>query len=89
MRVNLCYTPPSLHIEKPLLITRRRFLMAKPKVEIQIPKDLGLTRTQVSDLQKSFQKQLVDTLKGKQAASKAKSKQMVVDVRAKSKSEIV
>jgi hypothetical protein len=63
--------------------------MAKPKVEIQIPKDLGLTRTQVSDLQKSFQKQLVDTLKGKQAASKAKSKQMVVDVRAKSKSEIV
>ena len=63
--------------------------MPKPKVEIQIPKDLGLTRTQVSDLQKSFQKQLVDTLKGKQAASKAKSKQMVVDVRAKSKSEIV
>jgi len=63
--------------------------MAKPKVEIQIPKDLGLTRTQVSDLQKSFQKQLVDTLKGKQAASKAKSKQMVVDVRAKSKSEVV
>ena len=63
--------------------------MAKPKVEIQIPKDLDLTRTQVSDLQKSFQKQLVDTLKGKQAASKAKSKQMVVDVRAKSKSEIV
>jgi hypothetical protein len=64
--------------------------MAKPKVEIQIPKDLGLTRTQVSDLQKSFQKQLVETLKGKQAASKtAKSKQIVVDVRAKSKSEVV
>ena len=63
--------------------------MAKSKVEIQIPKDLGLTRTQVSDLQKSFQRQLVDTLKGKQAASKAKSKQMVVDVRAKSKSEVV
>ena len=41
--------------------------MAKPKVEIQIPKDLGLTRTQVSDLQKSFEKQLVETLKGKQA----------------------
>ena len=39
--------------------------MAKPKVEIQIPKDLGLTRTQVSELQKSFQKQLVETLKGK------------------------
>ncbi|HET6979092.1 MAG TPA: hypothetical protein VFI24_22350 [Pyrinomonadaceae bacterium] len=64
--------------------------MAKPKVEIQIPKDLGLTRTQVSDLQKSFEKQLVETLKGKQAtASKSKTKQMVVDVRAKSKSQIV
>ena len=63
--------------------------MAKSKVEIHIPKDLGLTRTQVSDLQKSFQKQLVETLKGKQAASKAKSKQMVVDVRAKSKNEVV
>jgi hypothetical protein len=64
--------------------------MAKPKVEIQIPKDLGLTRTQVSDLQKSFEKQLVEALKGKQpVSSKAKSKQMVVDVRAKSKSQIV
>jgi hypothetical protein len=64
--------------------------MAKPKVEIQIPKDLGLTRTQVSDLQKSFEQQLVETLKGKQAtASKSKTKQMVVDVRAKSKSQIV
>jgi hypothetical protein len=63
--------------------------MARPKVEISIPKDLGLTRTQLSDLKKSFQKQLVDTLKGKQAASKAKSKQMVVDVAAKSKNEVV
>jgi hypothetical protein len=63
--------------------------MAKPAVEVQIPKDLGLTRTQVSELQKSFQKQLVEMLKGKQTSSKAKSKQMVVDVRAKSKSEIV
>ena len=64
--------------------------MAKPKVEIQIPNDLGLTRTQVSDLQKSFQKQLVETLKGKQtAASKAKSKQIVIEVRAKSKKEVV
>lgn len=64
--------------------------MAKPKVEIQIPKDLGLTRTQVSDLQKSFEKQIVEALKGKQtAASKAKSKQIVVDVRAKSKNQIV
>ena len=63
--------------------------MAKPSVEIQIPKDLGLTKTQMSALQKSFQKQLVDTLKGKQTATKAKSKQIIVDVRAKSKSEIV
>jgi len=63
--------------------------MAKPTVEIQIPKDLGLTRTQVSDLQKTFQKQLVETLKGKQTVSKAKAKQIVVDVRAKSKSQIV
>jgi hypothetical protein len=63
--------------------------MAKPKVEIQIPKDLGLTRTQMSELQKSFQKQLVDTLKAKQTASKARAKQMVVDVVAKSKSQIV
>jgi hypothetical protein len=64
--------------------------MAKPKVEIQIPKDLGLTRTHVSDLQKSFEKQLVETLKGKlAAASKSKPTQMVVDVRAKSKSQIV
>ena len=64
--------------------------MAKSKVEIQIPKDLGLTKTQVSDLQKSFEKQLVETLKGKSTATKAaKSKQIVVDVRAKSKSEVV
>ena len=65
--------------------------MAKPKVEIQIPKDLGLTRAQVSDLQKSFEKQLVATLKGKEktATKAAKSKQIVVDVRAKSKSQIV
>jgi hypothetical protein len=64
--------------------------MAKSKVEIQIPKDLGLTKTQVSDLQKSFEKQLVETLKGKSTGTKAaKSKQIVVDVRAKSKSEVV
>ena len=63
--------------------------MARPKVEISIPTDLGLTRTQVSDLKKTFQKQLVDTLKAKQTASKAKSKQMVVDVVAKSKNQVV
>jgi len=59
------------------------------KVEVQIPKTLGLTRKQVSDLEKSFQKQLVETLRGKQTASKAKSRLMVVDVRAKSKNEVV
>lgn len=63
--------------------------MPRPKVEINIPKDLGLTRTQVSDLKKSFQKQLVDQLKAKSVASKAKSKQMVVDVVAKSKNQVV
>jgi hypothetical protein len=63
--------------------------MAKPKVEINIPTDLGLTRTQVSELKKSFQKQLVDTLKARATASKAKSKQMVVDVVAKSKNQVV
>ena len=63
--------------------------MARPKVEINIPKDLGLTRTQLSDLKKTFQKQLVDTLKAKQTTSKAKSKQMVVDVVAKSKNQVV
>jgi hypothetical protein len=59
------------------------------KVEIQIPKDLGLTRKQISDLQKSFQKQLVETLRGKQTATKAKSKLMVVDVIAKPKNQVV
>ena len=64
--------------------------MPKSKVEIQIPNDLGLTRTQVSDLKKSFQKQLAETLKGKQtAASKAKSKQIVIEVVAKSKNQVV
>ena len=64
--------------------------MARPKVEINIPKDLGLTRAQVSELKASFQKQLVDTLKTKAtASSKAKSKQIVVDVVAKSKNQVV
>lgn len=63
--------------------------MPRPKVEINVPKDLGLTRTQLSDLKKTFQKQLVDTLKAKQTTSKAKSKQMVVDVVAKSKNQVV
>lgn len=59
------------------------------KVELQIPKELGLTRKQVSDLTKGFEKQLVDTLKAKQLASKLKAKRIIVDVIAKSKTEIV
>jgi hypothetical protein len=59
------------------------------EIEVQIPKELGLTRKQRSDLQKSFQRQLVETVRGKQAAAIAKSKLMVVDVRAKSKNEVV
>ena len=62
---------------------------AKPQVELQIPKDLGLTRKQVTDLTKSFKKELVETLRGKTASAKAKSKLMVVDVRAKNKNEVV
>lgn len=63
--------------------------MPKRKVEVQIPKDLGLTKSQIGQLQKSFQKQFVEALKGTQTPSKTKSKQMVVDVRAKSKSQVV
>jgi len=59
------------------------------KVELQIPSDLGLTKKQMSDLTKSFKKQLVDTLKANQKASKAKSKRIVVDVLAKPKNQIV
>jgi hypothetical protein len=58
-------------------------------IEVQIPKELGLTRKQRSDLRKKFQKQLVETVTGKQASAIAKSKLMVVDVRAKSKNEVV
>jgi len=59
------------------------------KVELQIPSDLGLTKKQMSDLTKSFKKQLVDTLKENQKTSKAKSKRIVVDVLAKPKNQIV
>ena len=62
--------------------------MAK-KIELQIPSDLGLTKKQMSDLAKSFKKQLVETLKANQKASKAKSKLMVVDVLAKPKNQVV
>jgi hypothetical protein len=59
------------------------------KVELQIPSDLGLTKKQMSDLTKSFKKQLVDTLKANQKAAKAKSKRIVVDVLAKPKNQVV
>jgi hypothetical protein len=59
------------------------------KVEIQIPKELGLTKTQVTALQNSFQKQLVEKLKETHASTKSKSKLMVVDVRAKNKNQVV
>jgi len=62
--------------------------MAK-KIELQIPSDLGLTKKQMSDLTKSFKKQLVETLKANQKASKTKSKLMVVDVLAKPKNQVV
>lgn len=62
--------------------------MAK-KIELQIPSDLGLTKKQMNDLTKSFKKQLVETLKANQKASKAKSKLMVVDVLAKPKNQVV
>ena len=58
-------------------------------IEVQIPKELGLTAKQKADLEKNFQKQLVETIHGKQAAAIAKSKLMVIEVRAKSKNEIV
>ena len=57
-------------------------------IEIQIPKELSLTKKQKGALQKAFQKQLVETL-GANTAAIAKSKLMVVDVRAKSKNEVV
>jgi hypothetical protein len=58
-------------------------------IQVQIPKELGLTRKQKSDLQKVFRKKLVETIHGKQAGAIAKSKLMVIDVRAKSKNEVV
>jgi len=58
-------------------------------IEVQIPKELGLTPREKAALQKSFQKQLVETLRGKHSSAIAKSKLMVVDVRAKSKNEVV
>jgi hypothetical protein len=58
-------------------------------IEVQIPKKLGLSKKEKDALQKTFQKQLVETLRGKHSAAIAKAKLMVVDVRAKSKNEVV
>jgi hypothetical protein len=57
-------------------------------IEIQIPEELGLSKKEKAALQQAFQKQLVETL-GANTAAIAKSKLMVVDVRAKSKNEVV
>lgn len=62
--------------------------MAK-KVELQIPKDLGLTKTELGVLEKSFKKQLVEAVKARRGSSKASPKQIVINVRAKSKNEVV
>jgi hypothetical protein len=62
--------------------------MAK-NVEIQIPKDLGLTKRELSALEKSFKKTLVDAVKAKQKSSKASPKLMVMNVRAKPKNQVV
>jgi hypothetical protein len=59
------------------------------KVEVNIPRELGLSRKQMDALEKSFKKQLVETLKDVRTATKAKSKLMVMSVRAKSKNQIV
>jgi len=58
--------------------------MANPKVELQLSKDLGLTKAEASRLQKGFEKELVDILKAKAA----KAKQQLA-IRPKVKNEIV
>ena len=63
--------------------------MAKAKIEVQIPQELGLSKKEKAALQETFQKQLVETVRGKHSAAVAKAKLMVVDVRAKSKNEVV
>lgn len=67
---------------------------AAPKIEIRIPKDLGLTRKQAKELEAHFQSQLADVLKGEVAAVKSRS--IIIDspqrklaARAKSKTEVV
>jgi hypothetical protein len=58
-------------------------------VDVQIPTSLGLTEKQMSDLEESFKKQFVDTLKGKVTAQKASPQLMAVEVRAKLKKDEV
>lgn len=58
------------------------------KVEVRLPEELGLSKKQKQALQKNFESQLIETM-GAEAAAAAKAKLMVVDVRAKSKNQIV
>jgi hypothetical protein len=58
-------------------------------IEVHIPVELGLTQKQKEELQKQFSKQLIETIHGKQAEAVAKAKLMVINVRAKSKNEVV
>jgi hypothetical protein len=59
-----------------------------PKIEVRLPEELGLSKKQKQALQKSFESQLIETI-GAEAAAAAKAKLIVVDVRAKSKNQIV
>ena len=58
------------------------------KIEVRLPEELGLTKKQKQALQKGFESQLIETI-GAEAAAAAKAKLIVVDVRAKSKNQIV
>jgi hypothetical protein len=58
------------------------------KIEVRLPKELGLSKKQKQALQKTFERQLVETM-GAEKAAAAKAKLIVVDVRAKSKNQIV
>jgi hypothetical protein len=58
------------------------------KIEVRLPEELGLTKRQKKALEEMFQSQLVETM-GAEKAAAAKAKLMVVDVRAKSKNQIV
>ena len=42
-------------------------------IEVQVPKELGLTSKEKSNLQRAFQKQLVETLRGKRSSAVAKA----------------